>query len=226
MATCTQSRETNRTTPSPKFSCSSAATSTAVTPTISTSCTTNASRNLHTVPRDKPRDPRHHVHLHVRRRHTDKQRQLHAKQNLNLAHRPAGQTATPPPPCPPPRPPPPRRQPAPAARQTQAATCTPSHATNRTAPVTTPSSTSAATTPRNSANCTPNASGNLHAVVHLPRVRRPPIHCLTVAKSTRQEHAASSRLSEVARVSRQDSAPIDAKSVRSGTFSKDTTRLP
>jgi len=40
------------------------------------------------------------------------------------------------------------------------------------------------------------------------------------------DDAASGRLSEVARVPPQDSITLDAKSGRSGTFSRDRTRIP
>jgi len=93
----------------------------------------------------------------------------------DLASHPAEQTAPPPPPqLRAPRPPPPRRQTAPAARQTQAATCTSSRGTNRTTPATARS--------KKSTNCTLHASGDVHAVPHdephhphhrgQPRVRR------------------------------------------------------
>ena len=137
-ATCMPSQTTNRTTPATTSGCTSAT----ATPTRSTNCTPHASGNMHAVPHVEPHHPRH--------RHADKKHKLPAPRKRQHARRPKRRTAPPAPP--------PRRQEPPAARLTQAATCTPSHMSNRTTPAT--------ATPTRTTSCTPHASGNMHAVPH------------------------------------------------------------
>jgi len=104
-----------------------AVTSVAVTPTISTSCTPHASGKLHNVRHDEPHRPSRHVHLHVGRRHASDKHQLYATRKRHVESQPTRQTAPPLASRLAPGPPPALLVTAQSARQTQAATCTPSY---------------------------------------------------------------------------------------------------